>query len=207
MRKVLTIAASCAVVASLGAGDALAANGNGQGNPGGSQGNGDGSPNANAVANQQCNAEKHAMGNKAFKALYGKRAQKSCREKQTSQAQNTVDNAAQQCKAEQADPNFAATHGGLTFDQFYGTNINDRNAFGKCVSGKVQAAQAQQQTQLQNAAQECKAERADANFAASHDGKSFEDFYGTNRNKRNAFGKCVSTKAKAAPAPTPVPVS
>jgi hypothetical protein len=209
MRKVLIIAASCAVVASLGAGSALAGNGNGQGNaPSGPQGSGgDGSPNANAVANQACNAEKHAIGNKAFKALYGKRAQKSCREKQTSQAQSTVNNAAQQCKAEQADPNFAATHGGLTFDQFYGTNINDQNSFGKCVSGKVQAAQAAQQTQLQNAAQECRTERGDANFAASHDGKSFEDFYGTNRNKRNAFGKCVSGKAKAAPAPTPVPVA
>jgi hypothetical protein len=208
MRKVLTIAASCAVVASLGAGGALAANGNGQGNPpSGPQGNGDGGPNANSVANQQCNAEKHTMGNKAFKALYGKRAQKSCREKQTSQAQSTIDNAAQQCKAEQADPNFAATHGGLTFDQFYGTNINDRNAFGKCVSGKVQAAQAAQQAQLQNAAQQCRTERGDPNFAATHGGKSFEDFYGTNRNKRNAFGKCVSSKAKAAPAPTPVPVS
>ena len=208
MRKVLTIAASCAVVASLGAGSAFAGNGNGQGKgPSGPQGNSNGSPNANSVANQQCNAVKRAIGNKAFKALHGKRAQKSCRKQQTPQAQNTVGNAAQQCKAEQADPNFAATHGGLTFDQFYGTNINDRNGFGKCVSGKVQAAQAVQQTQLQNAAQECRAERGDANFAADHGGKSFEDFYGTNRNKRNAFGKCVSGKAKAAPAPTPTPVS
>lgn len=136
MRKVLTIAASCAIVASLGAGSALAGNGNGQGS------GDDGSPNANAVANQQCNAEKHAMGNKAFKALYGKRAQKSCRASKASQAQSTIDNGAQQCKAEQADPNFAATHGGLTFDQFYGTNHNDRNSFGKCVSSKAKAAPA-----------------------------------------------------------------
>ena len=208
MRKVLTIAASCAVVASLGAGSALAGNGNGQGNPPpGPQGN-DGGPSANSVAVQACVAEKHAIGNKAFKALHGKRAMRTCAGKQTPQAQNTINNAAQQCKAEQADPNFAATHGGLTFDQFYGTNANDRNAFGKCVSGKVQAAQAQQQTQLQNAAQQCRTERGDANFAASHGGKSFEDFYGTNRNKRNAFGKCVSSKAKAQPTPPlPTPVA
>ena len=39
-----------------------------------------------------------------------------------------------------------------------------------------------------NAAQDCRAER-DADRAA------FEEKYGTNKNKRNAFGKCVSAKA------------
>jgi len=39
-------------------------------------------------------------------------------------------------------------------------------------------------------------------FAAAHGGKSFTDFYGTNKNKKNAFGKCVSGKAKAAPTPS-----
>jgi hypothetical protein len=206
MKRVLTIAASCAAVASLGASGALAAPGNGKGNgPSGSPGNGDGGPSANSVAVQQCVAEKHAMGNKAFKALYGKRAMRTCAGKQTPRAQGTVNNAAQQCKAEQADPNFAASHGGLTFAQFYGTNPNDANAFGKCVSGKVQAAQAEQQAQVQNAAQKCRAERSDPNFAGSHGGKTFEEFYGTNRNKKNAFGKCVSSKAKAKSSqPTPV---
>jgi hypothetical protein len=85
----------------------------------------------------------------------------------------------------------------MTFDQFYGKNDNDRNSFGKCVSGKVQAAQAQNEENLQNAAQACRAERSDPNFAAGHGGKSFTDNYGTNHNKKNAFGKCVSGKAKA----------
>ena len=53
-----------------------------------------------------------------------------------------------------------------------------------------------------NAAQQCKAEQADPNFAASHGGKTFDEFYGTNPNMKNSFGKCVSSKAKA-PAPTP----
>ncbi len=48
-----------------------------------------------------------------------------------------------------------------------------------------------------NPAQQCRAEREDPNFAAAHGGESFEEFYGTNRNRRNAFGKCVSGKAKA----------
>src|SRR5829696_6177128 len=52
-----------------------------------------------------------------------------------------------------------------------------------------------------NAAKECEAERAmsDEDFGAvpEHGGKTFEQFYGTNENLSNAFGKCVSTKAKA----------
>jgi hypothetical protein len=69
--------------------------------------------------------------------------------------------------------------------------------FGKCVSAKAKAkreeqddddaAEAEDQT---NAAHECAAER-DA------DRQAFEDTYGTNHNKRNAFGKCVSQKAQA----------
>ena len=47
-----------------------------------------------------------------------------------------------------------------------------------------------------NAAKQCKAERRDENFAASHGGESFAEFYGTNRNNKNAFGKCVSKKAQ-----------
>ena len=31
---------------------------------------------------------------------------------------------------------------------------------------------------------------------ATHDGKTFEQFYGKNKNGKNAYGKCVSTKAK-----------
>jgi Ni/Co efflux regulator RcnB len=41
----------------------------------------------------------------------------------------------------------------------------------------------------QHAAKECKAERAD-------DPAAFQKKYGTNHNGRNAFGKCVSQKAK-----------
>jgi hypothetical protein len=123
-------------------------------------------------------------------------------------AQNTA-NAANACKAEQADPNFASSHGGKTFAEFYGTALGNGqgngngqghgNAFGKCVSGKAQAkAVAQNQAQL-NAAKQCKMQRADPAFAGAHGGKSFSDFYGTNANKRNAFGKCVSTLAKKGP--------
>ncbi|MGH2957595.1 MAG: hypothetical protein ACRDL6_11450 [Solirubrobacterales bacterium] len=199
MRKFVTIAVTCAVAISVGATGALAGPGKGQGKGNGNGQSGD-KANARGLASQECAAEKKAMGVKAFKGLYGeKKAMRNCRAKQTGPARVTVNNAAQQCRAEQADPNFAASHGGMTFDQFYGTNVNDRNAFGKCVSGKAQAQQDANGQNVQNAARECKAERGDPNFAADHEGKSFEEFYGTNRNNRNAFGKCVSGKAKQQP--------
>jgi hypothetical protein len=195
MKRIGSVALCCIGVATLGAGAALADSGNS-------------TPNPNQVAAQQCTAQLHAIGAKAFKGLNGdppkgQHATQNCQAKQHGSAANVVGNAAQQCKAEQADPSFAASHGGLTFDQFYGTNINDRDAFGKCVSSKVQATEAQLQQNLQNAAQQCRAERGDLSFATTHDGKSFDDFYGTNRNQRNAFGKCVSQKAKAQETTTP----
>lgn len=197
MKRIGSVVMCCLAVGAVGASVALADNGNS-------------TPNPNQLAAQECTGELHAMGAKAFKGLYGdppkgKHAMRNCQRQHGKSAHTTINNAAQECKGEQADPNFAANHGGMTFDQFYGTNHNDRNSFGKCVSGKVQATQAQEDENTQNAAQQCRTERGDPNFAASHDGKSFTDFYGTNRNKRNAFGKCVSGKAKAlnnAPAPT-----
>jgi hypothetical protein len=197
MKRFGSVVLCCLGVGAIGASIALADNGNSTANP-------------NQVAAQQCTTELHAMGIKAFKSLYGdqpkgQHAMRNCQRQHGKSAKNVVGNAAEQCKAEQADPNFAAGHGDMTFDQAYGTNPNGKNSFGKCVSDKAQAAQAEQQENLQNAAQQCRAERSDSNFAASHGGKSFTDFYGTNRNKKNAFGKCVSQKAKAmnsAPAPT-----
>ena len=117
--------------------------------------------------------------------------------KTTLAAQNTS-NAAKACKAERDGDAaaFATAHGGKTFADFYGTG-NKKNAFGKCVSAKAQAATATQQTAELNAAKRCKAERADAGFAAAHGGKTFAEFYGKNKNAKNAFGKCVSALAKA----------
>jgi hypothetical protein len=99
-------------------------------------------------------------------------------------------NAAKYCKALKAAS-------GANFASMFGTK---KNAYGKCVSStaKKQANRdaEQEQAAKTNAAKECKAERADAGFAAAHDGKTFEQFYGTNKNGKNAYGKCVSSKAK-----------
>ncbi len=130
--------------------------------------------------------------------------QGACVKAQAALSSQSTTNAAKLCKAEQADANFAATHGGKSFAEFYGANPQakgaDKKAYGMCVSTKASAATAAQQSAVQNAAKKCKAERADPNFAASHGGKTFAQFYGKNANLRNAFGKCVSAYAKAPPA-------
>jgi len=131
----------------------------------------------------------------------------ACVSAKSGQADQNADNAAKLCKTEQADSNFASAHGGKTFAEFYGTSGNSNgngngkgqghgNAFGKCVSSKASDKTDSQNAAQLNAAKQCKAQRADAGFAGSHGGKSFSDFYGTNANKKNAFGKCVSALAK-----------
>src|SRR3954449_11031416 len=108
-------------------------------------------------------------------------------------------NAVKACKVEQDGDAaaFATLHGGKSFADFYGTNGNKKNAFGKCVSAKADKSVADSQAAEIGAASKCKAMRVDPAFAAAHGGKSFADFYGTNANKKNAFAKCVSTTAKA----------
>jgi deoxyribodipyrimidine photolyase len=159
------------------------------------------------AAIKQCKAErgKTKATHQAFKAKYHSfsRCIRQNAAEEHAQKQAALKNAAKQCKAERADADFAATHDGKTFQEFYGANKNGKNAYGKCVSTKARAqkaaddeADAQQVQAFKNAAKECAAERSDAGFAAAHGGKTFEEFYGTNRNKRNAFGKCVSSKSQ-----------
>jgi hypothetical protein len=98
------------------------------------------------------------------------------------------ENAAHECKAERSEDAAA-------FQEKYGDNKNGKNAFGKCVSSKasenkaeMDAEDEQEADEFKNAAKECAAER-------SEDEEAFREKYGTNRNKRNAFGKCVSSKS------------
>lgn len=83
-----------------------------------------------------------------------------------------------------------AQDGKQTFRQTY-------HSFAGCV--KANKPDAKQD--VTNAARTCRAERSDPDFAANHDGKTFEQFYGTNGGNdhgagRNAFGKCVSAIAR-----------
>jgi hypothetical protein len=154
-----------------------------------------GTPSTNAVAASLCTQERVTMGTANFNAAYGTNADKSnaygkCVAKAASLAQQDLNNAARSCKTEQADPNFAANHGGKTFDQFYGATPGknaDANAYGKCVSAKVKSATAKQASKAGSAARSCRADlKADkAAFAAK---------WGTGT---SAFGKCVSSTSKS----------
>jgi hypothetical protein len=82
-----------------------------------------------------------------------------------------------------------------------GPNAQWRN-LGQCVSQKRREnkAEADRKDRNQvNAARECRAEQEqdEATFRSEHNGESFAEFYGDNANNRNAFGKCVSQKARA----------
>ena len=103
--------------------------------------------------------------------------------------QSADKNAAKTCKAERGttEQSIAA------FKAKYGTNANKANAFGKCVSA-LSKAKGQETTSAaeKNAAKKCKAERGTTPSSI----QAFKDKYGTNANKANAFGKCVSKLAK-----------
>jgi hypothetical protein len=96
-------------------------------------------------------------------------------------------NAARDCAA------LRTSMGTAAFGQAYGTNADRSNAFGKCVAKWTQV----EQQARQNGSAACAAERGDAAFAAAHGGKTFAQFYGTGKSGANAFGRCVSQKAKA----------
>jgi hypothetical protein len=155
-------------------------------------------------AKQFCQQLRKSAGKKNFREMFGTgkhhvNAMRNCKRSQAKElarddakaAEQAQKNAAKECKAErQADPQ--------GFQDQYGTGKNKKNAFGKCVSQHAKqnrqeaaAKEDQEQQDEVNAAKQCRAERK-----ADPDG--FKDQYGTNRNKKNAFGKCVSKKARAA---------
>jgi hypothetical protein len=129
---------------------------------------------------------------KSFAACVKAKAAEEAREEQAAHK-----NAAKECKAERDELGTEA------FAAKYGSEKSKgRNAFGKCVSQKARekeaAADEQDQedaTTFKNAAKECAAERDELGEEA------FGAKYGTEQsNRRNAFGKCVSTKVREAEA-------
>jgi hypothetical protein len=147
----------------------------------------DSTPSAKELAKAACKAERAGMGKSAWKATWRSEGLGRCIQARTKTEQSNLANAAKQCKAERADANFAASHGGKTFEQVYGTNKNGRNAYGKCVSTKAKAKSEAQTDARVAAAKSCKTQR-------KNDAAGFAAQWGT---KKNAFGKCVSATAKA----------
>jgi hypothetical protein len=140
----------------------------------------------------QCKTERGASKTtrEAFKAKYHSMSRCIRRNAAEEAAEEAaaLKNASKECAAERKSDSRA-------FAEKYGTNRNKRNAFGKCVSARAKekkaemdAEDAEETAEFKNAAKECAAERK-MNDA-------FAEKYGTNENNRNAFGKCVSKKAK-----------
>jgi hypothetical protein len=130
MKKMLTIALATVALLTISTPLATATPGNGNGN--GPQG----TPNGGSSEAAKLCAEQKKADKAAFKALWGKHAMRDCiragrAEDEVATAEpEEIHNAAQECRAErEADA--------AAFAETYGTNANDRNAFGKCVSTKV----------------------------------------------------------------------
>lgn len=151
------------------------------------------------AAKHECKAErgKSNATHEAFRARYG--SFRDCVRKRAAdeegEHESAARNAAKECKAEREDPSFADDHDGKTFEEFYGTNANLKNAFGKCVSGKAKALEDEMDAkdedeaeQRKDAAKRCAAERGEMGADA------FAAEYGDKAKGRNAFGKCVSAK-------------
>jgi hypothetical protein len=62
--------------------------------------------------------------------------------------------------------------------------------FGKCVSAGARERKAERKAARSSASRDCRGEREAMGLEA------FREQYGSNRNGKNAFGKCVSAKAK-----------
>ena len=206
-------------------------------------------PTAAQLASQTCRTLRSTMGGTAFTQAYGgtSAAFGKCVSQIAREAKANLTSANALCRGEQSDATFAVTHGGKTFDEFYGTGKEHKNAFGNCVSlkarnssssvdhglnpsrscaalrtsmtatlfkqsfgtnanhsnafGKCVSTVAKAQTgNLVTAAQTCLTESTDAGFAATHSGKTFQQYYGTNKDLSNAFGNCVLQKLKASTA-------
>jgi len=128
--------------------------------------------------------------NKNKKNAFGKCVSRRARDERT-ERHEARQNAAQACRAERS------AVGEKTFGQSHGKDGNAKNAFGKCVSAKARenkkkadSADRQRIADRKSAAKDCATERSDIGKPA------FNDKYGTNSNKHNSFGKCVSAKAK-----------
>jgi hypothetical protein len=145
----------------------------------------DQTPSAKQTAHKLCKAER-AADKAAFKAKYGtttkkkqngQNAYRNCVRQNAGEAQTAVAEAREACAAHK------------TAEKGKG---QENNAYGKCVSGAVRTAVQEQVETFKNAAQECRDERGDTDESKT----AFRETYGTNANKKNAFGKCVSGKVK-----------
>jgi hypothetical protein len=168
------------------------------------------SPSDSKNAAKYCQALRAQMGVDAFKAQFGTNENKGnafgkCVSQQKKGKHGLVQAVLKGCKAEYAaDPAAflakygtpAATESSEPGPTEPGTNEPPADGPGKpdpavreAMHNCVKAHVAEQLGAVKNAAKTCKEERA-------ADPDAFREKYGSNHNKRNAFGKCVAQHAK-----------
>jgi hypothetical protein len=140
------------------------------------------SSDATKSAQSDCSALQAKLGATAFTQAYGTFG--GCVSKFAPVEQQSITSANATCQAQQADTNFAASHNGKTFDQFYGTGKKGSNSFGNCVSSLAKASQHTEQQARLNPARTCRAQQTAMGGTV---------FTATYRN----FGACVSKVARA----------
>jgi hypothetical protein len=141
-----------------------------------------------ARAKATCNNVKASIGARAFKQLFAPKthnaraAARNCRVGMTRFEHQNRESPEwkQACADLQGPPESPPT---------------DANAYGECVSGLAKAKSRENREETISAAQQCKAERRDPDFAAEHENQSFAQVYGSqNTNAKNAFARCVHQK-------------
>ena len=135
-------------------------------------------------AAKYCKALRAEMGADAFKQAYGTNKNKrnafgKCVSKQALALDRIHAQAVKECRVatQSVRPENAPGRG------------DDKRTLRDCVKQKVRELKAAHTDAIVNAARQCKTER-------TADPVAFRDKYGTNENKSNAFGKCVSTTAR-----------
>ena len=159
-------------------------------------------PNANAnerATVKICKNMKAQVGARNFNAVFApqsrspRAALRNCARREGNAMQQARVNAAQACKTERG----TTPESRAAFRAKYG---GGENAFGRCVSMTARAQNQARRAALVNAAQTCRTWKEDAAaFTAAmagtpNAGKTFAQVFGEGR---NAYGKCVSTTAKA----------
>jgi hypothetical protein len=149
-------------------------------------------PNSNAnerATVKVCNNVKAHMGASSFNAVFAqvsrnsRAALRNCARREAAAMQQARVNAAKTCKAERG----TTPESRAAFRAKYGGGAN---AMGRCVSQTARAANQERREAMVNAAQACRTERG----TTAESKAAFQTKYGGGR---NAFGKCVSTLAKA----------
>jgi hypothetical protein len=97
-------------------------------------------------------------------------------------------NASQECRFERG----TTTATREAFTQKYGTTESKTNAFGKCVSKLAAEERVERAKAKTGAPQACRVEQGTTTESKA----AFTQKYGTNGKGKNAFGKCVSAKAR-----------